>query len=90
MGKWKIGDLVIHTGDMKSREFLMRVVGINNDEYTTKYVDPWAIVPNCQKREYETLANMPKRVKRPYTKAYVNFESALLAPSRFGINAGGL
>lgn len=68
----------------------MRVVGINKDEYTTKYVDPWAIVPGCQKREYKTLADMPKRIKRPYTKAYVNFESALLAPSLFGINTEGI
>lgn len=87
---WKIGDIVIHEGDRKSSEYLMRVVDIKGNKYITVYIDPWAIVPSCQKRQYKTLRDMPIYLKRSYTKQYKNLESALLAPSLFGINTEGI
>lgn len=71
---WKRGELVVHVGDAKRADMLMRVIGYTRDGLVkTQYIDPY----------YEN--ENPQRHFKSTSKVWTNEMSFLLDPKDFGI-----
>jgi len=65
---WKIGDIVIHDADRKAEHMLMKVIGINIDEFGIIYQTRYLFANNsCNQRKVwsndKKCLHDPKRFK---------------------------
>jgi len=75
---WQVGDLVIHDADAKTKQYLMRVIAV---EETCRATDSSPVM------EYITQSIYPHSIKEKYVKYRVfrNTKEVLHDPKKFGI-----